>query len=247
MGGLNLDNNQDFNNYNIKSLVKSLEIFEKLIEHGALSIGELSKLTGIGKSGVHRVLGTFKQMGYVKQDAENGRYHAAIKIFELGNQVGTSLQKLYERCNETVNMAMLDNLDIVFLDKIITKEPLRIVLDIGRRVPANCTGMGKVLLAYAKDINLEDIDYKKYSDNTIDNIEKFQEELETIRKQGYAIDKEEYIKGLICIAVPIKNRNGNVIAAISIATPAVRMDQQKKEEYVKMLLETAEDVNKKLV
>lgn len=237
-------------------MIKSLEIFEKLIEHGALSIGELSKLTDIGKSGIHRILGTFKQMGYVKQDAEDSRYYATIKIFELGNQVGdripfksivrTSLQKLYERCNETVNVAMLDNYDIVFLDKIITKEPLRIVLDIGRRLPANCTGMGKVLLAYAENINLEEIDFKKHSDNSIDNIEEFKEELKTIRKQGYAIDREEYIKGLICIAVPIKKRNGDVIAAISIATPAVRMDNQKKEEYIKMLLETAEDVTKQL-
>ncbi len=255
MEGFNLEDNQDLNNYNIKSLIKSLEILEKLIIHGETSIGELSNLTGIGKSGVHRILGTFKQMGYIKQ-ARDGRYYASIKIFELGNLVGDripfksiirkSLEKLYEKCHETVNVSMLDDLDIVFLDKIITKEPLRIVLDVGRRVPAYCTGMGKVLLAHEENANLKNIDFRRYSDNTLDSIEKFEEELKLIREQGYAIDKEEYIKGLICIAVPVKKRNRDVVAAISIATPAARMDQQKKEEYLRMLLDAAEDITKEL-
>jgi DNA-binding IclR family transcriptional regulator len=255
--GSNLENNKDSGNYNIKSLMKSLQILEKLIEQGELSIGELSKLTGLGKSGIHRILGTFKEMGYVKQNLEDGKYYASIKIFELGSKVGDripfksivrkNLEKLYERCSETVNVAMLDNLDVVFLDKIMTKEPLRIVLDVGRVVPAYCTGMGKVLLAYEENINLQDINFIKYSENTLDNAKKLEKELKLIKEQGYSIDREEYIKGLICIAVPVKKKNGDVVAAISIAIPAVRMDYQKKDEYIKMLLETTEEITKELV
>ncbi len=234
-----------------------MEILEKLIEYGELSIGELSKLTGIGKSGIHRILGTFKQMGYIKQDVKDGRYYASIKIYELGNQVGDripfksivrkNLEKLYEKCNETVNMSVLDNLDVVFLDKIMTREPLRIVLDVGRKVPAFCTGMGKVLLAHEKNISLNDITFRKYSENTFDSAEKLEEELKLIREQGYAIDNEEYIKGLICIAAPVKKKNGDVIAAISIAIPAVRMEQHKRDEYIRMLLETSDNITKELI
>lgn len=251
-----MENSQDSNNYNIKSLMKSLEILEKLIEYGELSIGELSKLTGIGKSGIHRILGTFKQMGYVKQDAQEGKYYASIKIYELGNKVGDripfksivrkKLEKLYERCNETVNVAMLDNHDIVFLDKIMTKEPLRIVLDVGRRVPAYCTGMGKALLAYEKNFNLDSINFIKYTENTLDSAEKLEKELKQIREQGYSLDREEYIKGLICIAAPVKKKNGDVIAAISIAVPAVRLEEHKKDEYIKMVLETSAEITEEL-
>lgn len=252
MEGFNLENIKGSGNYNIKSLMKSLQILENLIEQGSLSIGELSKLTGIAKSGIHRILGTFKEMGYVKQNLEDGKYYASIKIFELGNIVGDripfksiarkNLEKLYERCNETVNVGILDNLDVVFLDKIMTKEPLRIVLDVGRVVPAYCTGMGKALLAYEENINFQDINFIKYSENTLDSAEKLKKELKLIREQGYSIDKEEYIKGLICMGVPVKKKNGDVVAAISIAIPAVRMDYKKMDEYIKMLMETSEKI-----
>ncbi|HCJ59064.1 Transcriptional regulator KdgR [bioreactor metagenome] len=251
-----MDVNKGTNDYNIKSVIKSMEVFEILVEKGELSIGELSDLSGLGKSSVHRILGTLKHIGYVKQDIEDGKYYASIKVFELGNKIGDripfknivreKLEQLYEKCQETVNIGMLDDLDVVFLDKIITKEPLRIVLDVGRRVPAYCSGMGKILLAYTENVNLKAIEYKKYTENTLCNVDMLEEELKKIRQQGFSIDNEEYIRGLICIAVPVKKRNGDVIAAISVAVPAVRMNEPKKEEYLKMLQDTAYEMTKEL-
>lgn len=241
------------NDYNVKSLIKSLDILEVLIENGCMSIGELSIAVGMGKSLVHRILGTYKKKGYINQLSEDGRYYASIKVFELGNIVANRipirtaakpyLEELFERCHETINLAILDSYDIIFLDKIITREPLRFDLEIGRRIPAYCSGLGKALLAFSENINVSSIELKKFTDKTINSVELLQEELESIRKAGYTIDNEEYIKGLVCLAAPIKDRGGNAIAAVSVAVPTVRMDENIKNVYLGMLKETVEKIS----
>lgn len=237
------------NDYNINSLIKSLNILEYLLENGEMSILELANLSGMGKSTVHRILGTFKTMGYVEQSKENNKYYATLKIFELGNKVANRIplrkivrpyiEELYEKCHETVNFAIVDKNEVVFLDKIVTAEPLRIELEVGKRVPAYCSALGKAVMAFNRDLDISQLVFNKITSNTIDSAEKFMKSLEEIRKSGYSLDDEEYIDGLVCIAVPIKDQLNKPIAAISIATPAVRIDEEKKQVYIKLLQETA--------
>lgn len=244
------------NDYNIKSLIKALDILEILIENGHMSIGEISSKSSMGKSSVHRILGTFKKKGYINQVPEDGRYYATTKIFELGNRAANNvpirtaakpyLEELFEKCHETVNLAILDSNEIVFLDKIITREPLRIDLDIGRRVPAYCSGLGKALLAFSKNVNPGSMEFKKFTDKTVGSAEELSKELESIRLAGCSIDNEEYIKGLVCLAAPILDRGKNAIAAVSIAAPAVRIDESKKNEYLSMLKCTTEKISKSI-
>lgn len=237
------------NDYNINSLIRSLNILEYLVDNGEVSILEMSNSFGMGKSTVHRILGTFKTMGYVDQNKENNKYYATLKIFELGNKVANRiplkkivrpyLEELFEKCHETVNFAIVDKNEVVFLDKIITAEPLRIELEVGKRVPVHCSALGKAFIAFKRDLDISQLKLTKINNNTIDSAEKLMSNLEEIRRNGYALDDGEYIEGLICIAVPIKDQLNNAIAVISIATPAVRMEEEKKQIYVRLLQETA--------
>lgn len=243
-------------NYSLKSLIKSINLFEQLVDGGEMSIAELSSVSGLGKSNVHRILGTFKSLGYVGQNVETGKYYATLKIYGMGNRVSKRiplrrvakpyLYELFEKCHETVNLAVYDDGEVIFLDKIITKEPLRIELDIGKSVPPYCSALGKTFMAYSKDIVLEDIDFKKHTDTTITSWQELNKELEIIRQNDYAIDNEEYIKGLKCIAVPIFDKNRHAVAAISIATPTLRLDSDKEIAFIEYLKEAVQKISNEM-
>ena len=196
---------EEENRYLIKSLMKSFEVLELVVKNERMSLKEINDITNLGKSTIHRILATFKEMNYIDQSKEDNTYYATIKIFELGNSVTDKmpikkiakpyLQRLYDECNETVNLAVVTGDNIIYLDKIMTKEPLRIDLEVGKKVPIYCSSLGKAILAY----------------------------------------DEEYIEYLSCLAVPIKSKDGSAIASISIATPTIRLNDERKEQFIKYL------------
>lgn len=233
------------NKYIIKSLIKSFEVLELVVQNKSMSIKEINDITNLGKSTIFRILYTFKEMNYIEQDSENNKYFATVKIFELGNSIANKmpikriakpyLQKLYNECNETVNLGMIIGDEMIYLDKILTKEPLRIDLEIGKKVPLYCSSLGKAILANIERDDYTSFKYEKFTSKTILNSEQLQKELEDVRQNGYAFDDEEYIEHLSCIAVPIKNKEGRAIASISIATPTVRLTNEKKQIFIDKL------------
>jgi len=157
-----------------------------------------------------------------------------------------AVEKLFEKTNETINLGILDKQSVVYLDKIQSKEPLRIELNIGHEVPLYCSAMGKSIIAFNKDIQLEDMEYKHYTENTVTSNKELNAQLKEIRKKGYSLDDEEYIKGLICIAVPILDLEGKAVASVSVSLPAARLDEDKKEYYVSILKEATSKISKDL-
>lgn len=240
----------------IKSVIKAFAILEILAEHEKLGVSELSEITGFGKSTTHRMLNTLKYLNYVDQDPETDNYFVSIKLYELGNKVANKipikkiarphLENLFNRINETVNLGILDNQSVIYLDKIVSKEPLRIELDIGLKVPIYSSALGKTLAAFNKNINLETIEFIKYTENTISSYKEFKKELDEIRKRGYAFDDEEYIKGLVCIAIPVLNLDNEAVASVSISLPAARLNEEKLDYYVKILKECTRNIEKDL-
>ncbi|WP_312288548.1 IclR family transcriptional regulator [Terrisporobacter sp.] len=236
---------EDENRYLIKSLIKAFNVLELVVKNEKMSISEINDITKLGKSTIHRLLSTFKEMNYIDQNKEDNTYFATIKIFELGNSVTNKmpikniakpyLQKLYEECNETVNLGVVIGDDIIYLDKIMTKEPLRIDLEIGKKVPVYCSSLGKSMLAFSNSMNLNTIKFEKFTNKTISSIEELIKEVESIKENGYAFDDEEYIEYLSCISVPIKNKEGIAIASISIAIPTIRLDEDKKQNFITLL------------
>jgi DNA-binding IclR family transcriptional regulator len=246
----------------VQSIIKGLNILELLDREGALSIAEISEGLQLQKSTVHRLVSTLKHKGYVLQDPVTLKYRNSFKLFEMGNntverlglrrEAQALLEELNVKTKETVNLAILDGFHIIYIDKIESPETIRIGLNIGKRLPAYCTGLGKVILAYLKKEKLNKLlqehPLKRYTKNTICDKDELIKHLEQVRKQGYSIDNEEYIDGLKCIAAPVMNYKGEVVAAISIAIPSIRYGDggQKIQVMIDQLKQTAGNISERL-
>ena len=247
--------------YPLKALDKSLAILEILSqENSALSIAELSQRLGIYPSTIHRILDTLRYWGYVEQDPHTQRYQLGLKVLELGmakfqgmelvKEAASYLKELQNQLNETVHLAILEEGEVLYLDKRESSQSIRMVSQVGRRLPAHCTGLGKVLLAYLEEEEQEKVIKEKglfrFTENTITNKKKLKEELSKVREQGFAEDRGEHEKDVRCLAAPIKDHRGTVIAAVSLAVPAFRMNASKKKKLKKTLIQAGEDISKRL-
>lgn len=243
-------------NYLIQSVIKSLDILEEINNtNGEIGIKELSERLGIGKSTVHRFFATLEYKGYIEQVEEKGKYRVSLKLFEMGNKTLKSLdihsrslpvlQDLNKRLSETVHLVVLDKGEAVFINKLVNHPTMITYSHIGKRSPAHCLASGKVLLAYLSQEKLESIIQERklpqYTPNTITEPVKLKEQLAKIREDGIAYDFEEYEFNVNCVAAPIKNHLGEVIAAISISGFTPRLDQQ---EISKLSLEVRQAAQK---
>lgn len=248
---------------NLTSIDKALYTLDSLCTDGSrgVSLKELSRELGFNKSTTHRILDTLQQHGFARQDPENKKYKPGFRIVELGEQVlenidlrkeaHEELRKLSDRINEVVHLGSFEGGKIVYLDKFDPPErAFQLYSSIGRRVPVHCTGLGKAILAYlpkerAKKI-LEEEELQKHTAQTITSPAKLGEELEEIRETGYAFDNKEHEEEVRCIAVPIRNHNGEVKAAISVTAPSYRVDLQELQDYAPKVQETARKISEKL-
>lgn len=250
------ENKKEEEKYTIKSLVKSFTVLELISKEKKMSIKEIDDITKLGKTTIFRILNTFKEMNYIDQDKSDNKYFVTMKILELSKNISNKLplkdisrpfmEKLFDKCKETVNLGIIVGKDIIYLDKITTKEPLRIELEVGRKVPIYCSALGKSMLAFNDSLDISNINYEKFTSTTIANDQELKIQLNKIKEEGYAFDDEEYIYHLKCIAVPILNINNKAIASISIATPSIRLDENKKKLFIEELKYYAKEIEKEI-
>ncbi|MCG8402180.1 MAG: IclR family transcriptional regulator [Firmicutes bacterium] len=205
------------------------------------SLSELSSAFQVNKSTMHRMLRVLTERGYLRQEPKTGRYLLNWKLLELGAQVNAKLglletvspymEQLARETGETVNLAVLYDKKVVYIHKVESTHFLRTDLRVGITVPAYCSALGKAILAWhteeqlAKILSAENL--VPFTPQTITDPDLFKKELTAVKKRGYAVDIEEYIPGIICVAAPILNRQGKAIAAISIAGPGLRISEEK--------------------
>jgi DNA-binding IclR family transcriptional regulator len=211
----------------------------------SLGVTELAQRLGLHKSTVHRLLATLEHEGFVVQDAEGGRYRLGLQLFELGSLVVNSmelqkvargyLEEVHRACGETVHLAILDEGEVVYIDKIESTRQLRMHSLIGRRSPAHCTGLGKVLLAWLPAPVLDQIirrGLRTYTSRTISSPETLRNHLALVRQRGYAIDDGEHEELIRCAAAPVFDHTGQVVAAVSIASVGVDVESARFKEYI---------------
>jgi DNA-binding IclR family transcriptional regulator len=248
-------------NYPIKVLNKTFSILEVLLQQGsAMNMTEISKKLDLYPSTTHRILDTLKYRGYVEQDPHTQKYQLGLKLLELGmaklNQMdlvresASYLQKLVKQFNETVYLGVLEGEEVMYLAKEESSQTLRMIRDVGKRGPLHSTALGKILLAYLSTEERKKIlqgkELPHLTKKTITDKEELEKELEKVRKQDFALDNEENEKDVYCIAVPIRNYQGKVIAALSISSPIFRIDKNKQNDLEKALVETSKDISKRL-
>jgi DNA-binding IclR family transcriptional regulator len=252
---------EDKPKYYLKTLGDAFAIMDVLsVNQAPMGVAELSKKLGIGKSKIHRLLDTLKYWGCVEQELGTRKYLLGFKVLELAmNKLKTIdlikiaspfLTDMLRQCGETVHLAILDEGQVLYLDKKEAPQAVGIISKVGQRLPAHCTGLGKVLLAYTDEKTLgkiiKSIGLACFTKNTITEERILREELEKIRSRGFAFDNEEIEEGLCCVAAPINNYGGNVIAAISVSLPRFRFTPDKREFLVSKVIDTAQKISKNL-
>ncbi len=245
----------------VKSVIKAFLIMEELDKSGELSIGELSERLDMDKATVHRLVNTIKNAGYVNQNIDSKKYSNSLRLLAMGNRVIDKtgikhvsrpfLSGLAERTGETVNVGVWVENKIIYVDKRQSNSTIKVDLSIGTDVPSYCTGLGKAMLAFMPENELQQVlgsvSFEKYTDRTITDTALFMKELAIIRERGCAIDDEEYVEGLICIAAPIFDYHAKPIAAISVSSPKYRFDVDRHLEfYSELVMEAAFSISKKL-
>ncbi|MCS7216124.1 MAG: IclR family transcriptional regulator [Candidatus Bipolaricaulaceae bacterium] len=239
------------------SLAKALRVFELFngVE-GGLSLSEIASRMGARPGSIYPIVYTLQKFGYLERDAETKKYRLGLRILALANQILSSLdvrekakpvlKRLARELEVNAHLAVLYEGEVLYLDREEAAPSVVIPSVIGRRVPPHCTALGKVLLAYSPEA-LEGFLAKgslpALTPNTITNPELLRRELERVRQQGYAIDWEEFHEGNICVAAPVRNYRGKVVAAISVSLAKVRLTHTPLDSFVQAVTKGAQEVS----
>ena len=247
------------------SVHKTFAVLEYFtIQKSEWGVTELAKAIGSNKSTVYRFLSDLESIGILYKNPDTERYSLGLKIFELGNRVQLKsafvdkthpeLIEVASSITETVHIAVFKQQKVFYVDKIESPQGLKISSHIGSYNPAYATALGKILLAYLpqseQETTIDNLIAEQqmvaYTEHTIIDKELLLEELEQIRQREYAIDREEFEIGLICVAIPIFNQQNEVIASLSASGPANRFKEEKVLNYVATLKAGATAIQQKI-
>lgn len=244
--------------YNIRAVERALLLLKAFLGNDTeLAAAEISKRIDLDPSTTFRMMVTLEKHGFVRQDASSGKYRLGVMCLELGSQflrindVRKSavdvMQELRSEFGETVHLGILDEDQIVYLEKVPGSHAIGLMSSrVGGRAPAHATAIGKVILAY-----LAPADWRarlprkleRCTPATITDWKDLEKELARVRENGYAIDNQEHETGVECVAVPIFGHKG-VIAGLSISAPAERMDEHiRKHGLVDQLKQATAQVS----
>lgn len=245
----------------LTTLDKSLQIIEVLSKNPrGLSLLEMSSMLDFPKSSIHHVLSTFIPYDYVTKHPETRKYSLGFKFLEISRRIldnidirriaSKHLLGIHDRCKEAVHLAILRNGNVIYIDKIDSSGGLSLATYIGYTTEPHAAAGGKVLLSEMSPDQIKRIyrgrRLKPYGKNTITRMDNLLKELVKIRKQGYAIDDEEYYEGVRCVAAPIR-AGGEIIAAISITGSVFTMTMERIDNELKgLVMEETEKISSEM-
>ena len=242
-----------------QTVQKALNLLEALVRSGQpRRLTELSRELGLTKPNVYRLLSTLSALGYVKKDPATTLYSPTLKLWELGSTLvrdvdlqaiaGPRLRKLCEETRESVQLAVFDSGYVVYVDKVDSPQPLKAITSIGSRVPASAVSTGKAMLAWlpthALDLAVEHI--KRYTPLTLIKRRDIERDLEETRERGYAINRGEFRLGVCGIAVPVRDRRGEVVAAIGVWGAEKNILGTRRDELAHMAVAAARDISREM-
>lgn len=247
----------------IESIDRALAILQLFLQEEApLSLTQISKKMGLHKSTVSRTLDTLEGRDFVRRDKETGQYWLGLQVYSLGMlfREKESFQKiaypyakaLALQCKESVHMTTFVRSDApypqhVILEKIKSPQTVDMAPPIGSIRPSYCAASGKCLLAFSDAYcrRYAGCNLKKFTEYTITDWDELLKELEDIRRNGYAVEREEVELGMTCIAAPIFS-NQKIIAAISVSGPVSRVTGELQEQIIQAVKKTAADITQAL-
>lgn len=246
--------------YAVQSVNNAIDILELLsAADGELSINDIGVKLGLTKNNTAKILNTLELFGYVECNRYTGSYRLGVKTFQISqaylihmNLFDISikyLEAIRNRVNETAYVSIFNEGNIIYLNSVETHKAVRVRSRIGTIKPAYASASGKVHLA---NMDVESIKslyenkMQKFTENTIDNIMDLIRELENVKKQGYAIDNEEFEKDVIAISAPVYNFMGRVIGALSVCVPTVRCPKERiDKELAPVVIEYSGELSRR--
>jgi len=227
--------------YVINSVLRAAQLLESFsFKKAVYTNTELSKKLRLNKSTVTRLLRSLEKAGLLKKNSKTGEFKLTSKIYRIGSvyiaqsslhtEAMPVLTELASSCKETVHLAILNEFELFFLDKVESSQSIAMMSHVGNKCSAYCTGVGKALLAHLDKQDLDtffrSVELKRYTPNTITDPAELRLHLEKVKQHGYAIDNVEHEAEVKCVGAPVRDKSGRVVAGISISAPAFRMNQE---------------------
>ena len=251
---------KDPTDYNVRAVERALEILccfdERNPERG---VSEIAQAVGLHKATTHRIVTTMLNLGFLERAADGQKYRLGMQLADLGFQVIRRMDlrreallpmnQLSQAVDEACDLSVLDHGEVFYVEMIQSSHALTIAARVGMRLPLHCTASGKIFLAHLPEAEFGAILAKPlhaYTPKSMIVPGELLAQLADIRRQGYAEDDEEFETGVRAVAAPVLNRDGNVIASISVAGPSSRIPPERIPEIAVPLLEAAHATSRRM-
>jgi len=244
----------------IQSLDKGLYLLEVVEQAGSpVTLQQLWQKLHWDKATIYRILSTLERRGYISRNSKSKTYTLGMKIYGLYDSLIRDLdiqqitrpylERLVEKTGQTAHLAVVLENSVVFIDKVAGSEVLSVNTQVGAREPAHCTALGKAFLAYIEDSDIKNylkLPLEKFTPTTITALTALRSELKRIKKKGYAVDNEEYVAGVRCIACSILNQYDAPVAMLGISGPKNRISLKEPSENAKIIQEFSLQISRRL-
>ncbi|MEU5002006.1 IclR family transcriptional regulator [Streptomyces sp. NPDC021622] len=246
----------------VPAVTRALDILELFLEgDGTLSAPEVTRKLQLPRTTVHELLTTLAARSYLVQiPDQTGRYRLGVRAYQLGSRYAEQLdlaaegqqvaREVAETCDETVHVAVLEDTDVIYIAKVDSTHAVRMVSAAGRKLPAHCTSVGKMLLASLPPAELEarvaGRELTAMTPNSITEPQALLAALAEIRERGIAAEHRESNPDVSCVAAPVRDSAGRVVAALSISVPMIRWSEDRERELAGLAAKGADDLSVRL-
>lgn len=237
------------------AILRAMRVMETIASsHVPPQLAEICKAVALPKPTVFRILATLEAAGLVGREPGTKRYHCGRRLNALAGEVLLNsptraarhaiLEELVEHTGETCNLTIPNGNAVMYLDRVETAWPLRIALGAGSSVPLHASASGKLFLSHmprrSRERFIRQSPLVRHTQKTLTDPRALAEELERIRQQGYATDDEEYLAGICCLAVPVQDAEGRVVAALAMHAPVPRLPLGEAMQFLPAMQSAAE-------
>ncbi|MET9499929.1 IclR family transcriptional regulator [Streptomyces sp. NPDC006552] len=247
----------------VPAVTRALDILELFLDgDGTLSAPDIVRKLQLPRTTVHELVTTLAARSYIVQvPSQPGRYRLGVRPYQLGSRYAEQLdlaaegqqvaRTVAETCDETVHVAILEGADVIYIAKVDSTHAVRMVSAAGRRLPAHCTSVGKMLLASLPEPELAarvpaDAELTGMTENSITDPAALHAHLADIRRRGVAVESRESNTDVSCVAAPVRDRTNRVVAALSISVPMIRWSDAREGELAQLAVKGAADLSERL-
>lgn len=247
----------------VPAVTRALDVLELFLDcEGTLSAPEITRRLQLPRTTVHELVTTLTARSYLEQPPDQpGRYRLGVRGYQLGSRYAEQLdlaaegqrvaRSVADTCDETVHVAILEGRDVIYIAKVDSTHAVRMVSAAGRRLPAHCTSVGKMLLASLPEEELEATlaeggPLVAMTPDSITSPGELRKALEEIRERGVAVEQQESNPDVSCVAAPVRDSGGKVVAALSISVPTVRWSEERRGELETLAAKGAAELSGRL-